>query len=64
MKKIIVLIVTVCMFISAVLVVLSSCDFKVTESGSQADKTKTINAANTLQANQPTPTDISYSLER
>ena len=61
MKKIFALILAVCMIVS-MLVVLSGCDFE--ESGSQADKTKTINAANTLQANQPTPTDISYSLER
>ena len=61
MKKIFALILTVCI---SMLVVLSGCDFKTVETGSQADKTKTINAANTLQANQPTPTDISYSLER
>ncbi len=33
-------------------------------SGSKADINNTIGAANTLQANQPTPTDIEYSLER
>lgn len=32
--------------------------------GCSQDKTNTMSAANTLQANQPTPTDISYSLER
>lgn len=32
--------------------------------GSQADNQKTKEAANTLQSNQPTPTDIEYSLER
>lgn len=32
--------------------------------GSSADQQKTKNAANTLQSNQPTPTDIEYSLER
>ena len=36
----------------------------VDESGSRKDTEATINAANTLQTNQPTPTDISYSLER
>lgn len=61
MKKIFTLILAVCMFVT-MFVVLSGCNFE--ESGSQADKAKTINAANTLQANQPTPTDISYSLER
>ena len=33
-------------------------------SGSQADAQKTIDVANKLQSNQPTPTDIEYSLER
>ncbi len=32
--------------------------------GSAADRQKTIQAANTLQSNQPTPTDLDYSLER
>lgn len=32
--------------------------------GSAADRQKTIEAANTLQSNQPTPTDLDYSLER
>ena len=49
-------------FTVTVISVLSACDDVV--SGSRADQTKTINAANTLQSNQPTPTDISYSLER
>lgn len=33
-------------------------------SGSAADRQKTIEAVNTLQSNQPTPTDLDYSLER
>ena len=33
-------------------------------SGSEQDKINTVAAANNLQANQPTPTDIEYSLER
>lgn len=33
-------------------------------SGSKADVTRTQNTASTLQSNQPTPTDINYSLER
>ena len=33
-------------------------------SGSKQDVNNTINAANNIQSNQPTPTDISYSLER
>lgn len=32
--------------------------------GTQTDTTNTINTANKLQNNQPTPTDIDYSLER
>ncbi len=32
--------------------------------GSKQDMQNTIEAANTIQENQPTPTDISYSLER
>lgn len=40
---------------------LTSC---VEESGSRADITKTEEAANNLQKNQPTPTDLDYSLER
>lgn len=42
---------------------LVSCD-EVTVSGSQVDKQNTMNVANKLQENQPTPTDIDYSLER
>ena len=33
-------------------------------SGSRQDVDNTIEAANSLQKNQPTPTDVSYSLER
>ena len=49
------------------LVVLSCCmvgceDY--TESGTQADMNTTLENANELQTNQPTPTDIEYSLER
>ena len=36
----------------------------VDESGSRKDTEATMDAANTLQSNQPTPTDINYSLER
>lgn len=55
-------------FILAILLVLavllSGCDGVEFTSGSEQDKTNTVNAANTLQGNQPTPTDIDYSLER
>ena len=37
---------------------------EVDNSGSRKDTEATIEAANTLQSNQPTPTDIEYSLER
>ncbi|MBR4457363.1 MAG: hypothetical protein IKS31_00165 [Clostridia bacterium] len=37
---------------------------KSAPSGTTADKQKTINTANVLSSNQPTPYDISYSLER
>lgn len=40
---------------------LASCDLT---SGTMQDKQRTLNAANTLQSNQPTPNDIDYSLER
>lgn len=40
------------------------CVPEVEAGGSQKDVMNTVFAANTLQSNQPTPTDISYSLER
>ena len=43
---------------------LASCEYEYTESGSTADKNNTISVANKLQSNQPTPSDIDYSLER
>ena len=36
----------------------------VEESAIRQDTERTMSAANTLQSNQPTPTDINYSLER
>ena len=39
-------------------------DTTTTSNGSQQDVINTKNTANILQANQPTPTDIEYSLER
>ena len=61
MKKLITL-------ISAILVVVSmlccSGCLESTPSGTYADTKATIQNANTLQENQPTPTDIDYSLER
>lgn len=61
MKKIICIVLTV----ATLCLCLAGCsdlDFEV--AGSQQDTLNTIGTANTLQKNQPTPTDISYSLER
>ena len=49
-------------FICAMCAVLCFAGCKI--SGSEQDKINTVAAANNLQANQPTPTDIEYSLER
>ena len=49
------------------LVVLSACMVGCDmpeATGSQVDKAATLEVANKLQTNQPTPTDIEYSLER
>lgn len=43
---------------------LCACDFEYEENGSEADTKNTMQTASTLQENQPTPTDIDYSLER
>lgn len=62
MKKIIAILLSL-----IVILVLGSmlvgCD-ESTISGAKADTNATINNANKLQENQPTPTDIDYSLER
>ena len=41
-----------------------SCDSEMVTGGTYTDKQNTIAIADKLQANQPTPTDIDYSLER
>lgn len=50
------------------LVILSACmvgcEIDTTETGAKADTTATLENADELQTNQPTPTDIEYSLER
>lgn len=53
---IIIMVFTMCSF-------MVGCD-EIATNGSMEDTKNTINAANILQENQPTPTDISYSLER
>ena len=60
MKKII----TIMVITLALVIVVASCGYESTPNGSQTDKQNTINTANKLQTNQPTPTDIEYSLER
>lgn len=57
----------VLIFILAILVLcivslFTGCDFK--PSGTEQDKINTVKLANSLQQNQPTPTDLNYSLER
>lgn len=49
-------------FLIAVLLLFAGC--KIEENGSRSDTKSTIEVANNLQSNQPTPTDINYSLER
>lgn len=43
---------------------LTGCSLETDTGGSKADTATTIEKANTLQTNQPTPSDIDYSLER
>lgn len=59
MKKLI-SIVLVLLMVIPICFAMTGCD----ESGSRIDTQRTKDAANVLQTNQPTPTDISYSLER
>ena len=60
-RAICVILVAICIFC-----IFSGCGSVDTSSsyGSYEDKENTIDAANKLQYNQPTPTDIDYSLER
>ena len=58
MKKITTVLLIVCMLSCMV-----ACETEDT-SGSRTDTENTIASANKLQTNQPTPTDIDYSLER
>ena len=59
MKKILAIILIVLMTVS-----FAACDDMSTDGGSRQDTENTMKAANNLQSNQPTPTDIEYSLER
>ena len=62
MKKILSIILAIVM-VFAMAMCFTGCD-EYELSGSKQDVNNTINAANNIQSNQPTPTDISYSLER
>ena len=64
MKKRILGTVLVAMMLLTYVFCFASCDMETPVAGSQQDVNNTINAANNIQHNQPTPTDISYSLER
>lgn len=61
MKKIIVAIMVVIMITT---MMACGVDTSAASVGSKSDMMSTIENANTLQYNQPTPTDIDYSLER
>ena len=44
--------------------VMAGCDINTTTTGTQQDTAAQVDVANRLSRNQPTPTDINYSLER
>lgn len=58
MKKNLIVTVISCL----ITICLTGCDLK--DTSSQKDASQTIEVANLLAENQPTPTDIDYSLER
>lgn len=62
MKKKILLCSLIAVLLLSSAFILTGCDESI--SGSVADIKKTQNIANNIQSNQPTPTDINYSLER
>ena len=63
MKKIFSIILVIAMLVT-MSACFTGCMEEAPTSGSRNDINKTQNAANTLQSNQATPTDIEYSLER
>lgn len=63
MKKIVSIVLTVIM-VFTLGICLTGCDVDTTTSGTAQDVKNTKDTTNTIQANQPTPTDIDYSLER
>ena len=53
------------LLVLTVVITCASCTaLALSDSGSKSDKQNTLEIANELQSNQPTPTDIDYSLER
>lgn len=60
MKKLVILATTLCM----TLVCLTGCTEEYVQSGTSQDTATTQEIADKLSSNQPTPTDIDYSLER
>ena len=62
MKKIISVILIIIMVFAMAMCFTGCIEYE--ESGSKKDVKNTISAANNIQSNQPTPTDIEYSLER
>lgn len=55
---------TFCWILAVTLCIFAFCGCEYAPSGTEADTSSTISNANRLQENQPTPTDIDYSLER
>lgn len=66
MKNFIKSFVAILCLMAMVMILFTACDVSTTSTsaGSITDKQNTISNANKLQTNQPTPTDIEYSLER
>lgn len=63
MKKILSVILMVAV-LAAVCITLTACDEDITPSGTYTDRQNTKTVAASLSQNQPTPTDINFSLER
>ena len=64
MKKIVSIFLVITIVISMMLLTGCDLDERTDEGGSKQDVNNTKVAADTLQSNQPTPTDLNYSLER
>lgn len=64
MKKIVSIFLVITIVISMMLLTGCGLDERTEEGGAKQDVNNTKVAADTLQSNQPTPTDLNYSLER